>query len=80
MVVMTVEHLYEQHIKPLSVQQRLRLVALITDKLAREATPASTEESKRSIMELHGLGKEIWAGIDAQEYVNELRKEWDHRP
>lgn len=35
---------------------------------------------RRSIMELHGLGAEIWEGIDAQEYVNELRKEWDHRP
>ena len=31
-------------------------------------------------MELHGLGAEIWEGVDAQEYVNELRKEWDHRP
>jgi|YNPNPStandDraft_1061719.scaffolds.fasta_scaffold51535_3 excisionase family DNA binding protein len=35
---------------------------------------------KRSIMELHGLGREIWEGIDAQEYVNELRKEWDPHP
>ena len=28
---------------------------------------------KHSIMELRGLGKEIWEGIDAQEYVDELR-------
>jgi len=28
---------------------------------------------KRSIMELAGLGAEIWEGIDAQEYVDELR-------
>jgi hypothetical protein len=42
---------------------------------APEAAPKT-----RSIMELHGLGKEIWEGMDAQEYVNELRKEWDHRP
>ncbi|MEN9935409.1 MAG: hypothetical protein RLZZ387_1988 [Chloroflexota bacterium] len=28
-------------------------------------------------MELHGLGAEIWRGIDAQAYVNELRDEWD---
>ncbi len=43
------------------------------------------ERPKRSIMELHGLGAEIWKDkngnlIDAQEYVNDLRKEWDHRP
>ncbi len=31
-------------------------------------------------MELHGLGAEIWEGVDAQEYVNELRNEWEHRP
>jgi len=30
-------------------------------------------------MELHGLGKEIWQDIDAQEYVNHLRDEWDSR-
>jgi hypothetical protein len=33
----------------------------------------------RSLLEFEGLGAEIWKGIDAQEYVNELRKEWDHR-
>jgi hypothetical protein len=36
--------------------------------------------SQRSLLELEGLGAEIWQGIDAQDYVNELRKEWDHRP
>lgn len=30
-------------------------------------------KSQRSIMELEGLGKEIWQGIDAQEYVNQER-------
>lgn len=36
-------------------------------------------ESGRSILELRGLGKELWDGIDAQEYVNELRNEWPDR-
>jgi predicted nucleic acid-binding protein len=33
---------------------------------------------KHSIMELEGLGKEIWNGLDAQEYVNQERSlmEW----
>lgn len=30
-----------------------------------------------SILELRGLGKEIWRGVEAQTYINELRKEWD---
>jgi len=73
-----IEELYQQHIKPLLPAERLSLVELIVHDLAAEpAKPA--EKLRRSIMELHGLGKEIWEGIDAQEYVNELRKEWDHQ-
>ena len=30
----------------------------------------------RSILELRGLGKEIWQGIDAQQYVNRERDSW----
>jgi len=32
---------------------------------------------KHSIMELEGLGKEIWNGLDAQEYVNQERASWN---
>jgi hypothetical protein len=32
---------------------------------------------KRSIMELQGLGKEVWAGIDAAEHIRRERDEWD---
>ena len=30
-----------------------------------------------SILELQGLGKEIWRGIDAQEYVDQERASWN---
>ena len=30
-----------------------------------------------NITELRGCGKKIWRGIDAQEYVNKLREEWN---
>jgi len=33
--------------------------------------------AKHNVMELHGLGAEIWKGIDAQDYVNTQREEWD---
>ncbi len=36
-----------------------------------------TPKPKRSILELEGLGKEIWKGIDAQEYVNQERDSWN---
>jgi hypothetical protein len=41
--------------------------------------PDPTPQSRR-LSALHGVGKEIWQGIDAQDYVNQLRSEWDHRP
>lgn len=45
-----------------------------------EMMPEDAEPKQHSITELRGLGKELWQGIDAQDYVNELRSEWDHRP
>lgn len=78
MVTTSLEQLYERHIQPLSADEQIRLIELIAGKMPKANGNASIK--KHSIMELHGLGAEIWEGIDAQEYVNELRKEWDHRP
>src|SRR5205814_2506083 len=74
-----VTRVYEDHVKSLSVEERLELLALVARDLAEQVADPSSRP-KRSIMELHGLGKEIWDGIDAQEYVNKLRDEWEHRP
>ena len=43
---------------------------------APDAQPAT---QKRSIMELQGIFKEVWKGMDAQEYVNQERAEWAKR-
>ncbi len=37
----------------------------------------TTPKQSRSIMELEGLGKEIWQGVDAQEYVDRERDSWN---
>lgn len=80
MSTITVEQLYEQYVKPMSTAEQLRLVSMITQQLVQESLPTKTiKESKHSIMALHGLGAEIWQGIDAQKYVDALRQEWDHR-
>jgi hypothetical protein len=39
----------------------------------KEAQP----EASTSILQLQGLGKEIWLGIDAQEYVDQERAAWN---
>lgn len=41
--------------------------------LMRRQVMAQPPRTRHSIMELRGLGKEIWQGIDAQEYVNQER-------
>ena len=35
------------------------------------------EEPLHSFLELEGLGKEVWEGIDAQEYINQERESWN---
>ncbi len=70
----TLTSLYQRHIKRLSTTEKLELIALMSRQLAREAQSA---EPPVSIMALHGLGKEIWEGIDAQTYISELRQEWE---
>ncbi|MGH2457595.1 MAG: hypothetical protein ACRDIY_01870 [Chloroflexota bacterium] len=71
-----VARIYETYIKSLPVQERHELLALVARDLVDQGAQAA-EQSKHSILELHGLGKEIWEGIDAQEFVNHLRDEWE---
>jgi hypothetical protein len=69
-------HSYENALKAvesLSVEDSRRLLEELSARLAKAATRAK----KRSIMEFRGLGKEIWDGIDAQEYVRNERASWD---
>ena len=77
MAVMSVEELYERYIKRRSSSERLRLVEITAHNLANCETALSAEQErpKRSLLELEGLGAEIWEGVDAQEYVNQLRDE-----
>lgn len=50
---------------------------MLDNKRRYEGRQADEPKPKRQLTELRGLGKEVWAGIDAQEYVNEMRDEWD---
>jgi hypothetical protein len=70
---------YDEHIRMLPAEQRLELLALIAADLAAERQVPASETARRSLRELHGLGKEIWSDIDAQEYVDRLRDEWHDR-
>lgn len=61
--------------KLLSLQEQKELVKMLVDLLGAPEPP----REKHSILELAGLGKEVWADVDAQAYVDQLRSEWDER-
>ncbi len=52
--------------------EQLRLLEELQSALAQQPEAGR----QRSIMELEGLGSEIWQGIDAQEYVEKERGSW----
>ena len=73
---MTVAEIMEQA-KILSPIERKELVKLLVDSLEHEA---ASQPRKRRLSELRGLGKEIWADVDVQQYINQMRDEWDEHP
>ena len=40
------------------------------------AVDSGHSAEKVSVLELHGLGAEVWQGIDAQAYVDQERSSW----
>ncbi len=62
-----------RQVESLTVDEQLRLLEELAGIVRYRVIP----KPKRSILELEGLGKEIWKGIDAQEYVNQERDSWN---
>ena len=77
MAAAPVAEIYEHHIRPLPTEQQLQLLALIAKNLVAES--GSPAKSQRNVMKYHGVAHASWDGSDAQEFVNELRREWDER-
>lgn len=62
-----------QEVQSLSIEERKQLVMYIVDSLTDET------EKPHDILEFRGIGEHL-RDMDAQEYVNQLRSEWDQRP
>jgi hypothetical protein len=62
----------------LSVEERTRLIRAIADSLLDSG--AAPPPKKRSILEFEGVGAELWKDVDSDEYLNQLRDEWDQHP
>jgi hypothetical protein len=59
----------------LTFEEQIRLIEHLSSLIRQKVT--MTPKPKHSIFELRGLGKEIWNGVDAQEYVNQERDSWN---
>ena len=59
-------------IQKLDAEDQLQLIEELAVILRSRVT-----KKKHSLLELKGLGKEIWKGMDAQEYVDGERGAWD---
>jgi hypothetical protein len=60
-------------VESLSRTEQLRLMSELAVYLRVQVTP----EGNTSILDLQGLGKEIWQGMDAQDYVDRERAAWN---
>ncbi|MEA1908832.1 MAG: hypothetical protein U9N43_07380 [Euryarchaeota archaeon] len=60
-------------IQKLDLPDQMKLIDQLTD-LVRKRMAV---HPGHSILELQGLGKEIWQDIDAQKYVDRERASWD---
>lgn len=47
-------------------------------KLVEALHPRSESPQHRHITEMRGLGKDLWPGIDPQDYLNAERDSWDN--
>jgi hypothetical protein len=57
----------------LSPAEQLELL----DRLMRLTAQNGLVQETRSILELEGLGKDLWEGVDPQEFVRRERQSWN---
>jgi hypothetical protein len=70
---MTTYQEIRRQIESLTLEEQMQLIEELT-KIINHRQPTKI---KHSIMELEGLGKKIWQGIDAQKYVEQERQSWN---
>lgn len=59
-------------IEALRPADQLRLVAEVASRLSGEVN-----RPPRSLLELEGLGQDVWQGVDVDDYLRRERSSWD---
>ena len=62
----------EEEISNLTLDEKLALVQRLTSELEGLKT---SRQSRSGFSHIYGLGKGLWEGMDAQEYVNSMRQD-----
>jgi len=62
------------HASKLTDKDKISLISKLENDIKK-----TQRTKKHKLVELEGLGKEIWEKIDTQKYLNDLRREWDDR-
>jgi hypothetical protein len=66
-----------EQIQQLEPEEQLELIQDIAESLSQRYQ--LTARPLHSILELQGLGKELWQGIDVDQYIEEERNSWDDK-
>ncbi|GHO53367.1 hypothetical protein [Ktedonobacter robiniae] len=67
-------HQILQQVQQLSPDEQLQLLADLANMVRHHQV---TAKPQHSILELEGLGKEIWQGVDVEDYIRQERDSWD---
>jgi hypothetical protein len=60
-------------IEKLNPEEKRQLIEYI----ARDIQRISAAPVRLSWQDARGLGKDIWAGVDVEQYIDAMRQEWD---
>jgi hypothetical protein len=66
-----------KQVKKLTTKEQLELISCIADEL--KSNNLQSDEKELTIAEFRGIAKNLLNGIDATEYINSLRGEWEER-
>ena len=60
------------HVQQLTAEEQLQLMEDLVAIIRKQCVPRPLH----SILELKGLGKEVWEGVDVDAYINQERDSW----
>jgi len=69
---MTFQEVLEE-VQSFDRNQSLQLMQILIDKLA-------DDDKEYDLLDFIGIARHLVDDVDPQDYINQLRSEWDHRP